>query len=102
VNYEGGVLAQPARVAIHVTHRLGALVASVALLWAAVAVLRHRHDAPARRAGYAVLVALALQLAIGISTVLLAFPLWLATAHNAGAAVLLLATVALNRTLRPA
>jgi cytochrome c oxidase assembly protein subunit 15 len=102
INYEGGVLAQPARVAIHFTHRLGAVVATAALLWAAVAVLRHRRDAPARRAAAAVLIALALQLTIGITTVLEAFPLWLATAHNAGAALLLLATVALNRTLRPA
>ena len=102
VNYLGGVLEQPARVAIHLTHRLGALLASVALVWAAVAVLRARRDAAAHRAAYAVLVLLALQLAIGISTVLLGFPLWLATAHNAGAALLLLATVALNRTLHPA
>jgi heme A synthase len=29
------------------------------------------------------------------------FPLWLATAHNAGAALLLLATLALNRSLQP-
>ena len=34
--------------------------------------------------------------------VLKGFPLWLATAHNAGAALLLLAVVALNRALRPA
>jgi len=33
--------------------------------------------------------------------VLLGFPLALATAHNAGAALLLLATLALNRTLQP-
>jgi heme A synthase len=30
------------------------------------------------------------------------FPLWLATAHNAGAALLLLATLGLNRALRRA
>jgi heme A synthase len=34
--------------------------------------------------------------------VLRGFPLWLATAHNAGAAVLLLTVVALVRSLRPA
>jgi cytochrome c oxidase assembly protein subunit 15 len=44
--------------------------------------------------------ALALQLAIGSFMVLKGFPLWLATAHNAGAALLLLATLALNRALR--
>ena len=36
-----------------------------------------------------------------IYTVLRGFPLWLATAHNAGAALLLLATLALNNSLRP-
>ncbi|MCC7463812.1 MAG: COX15/CtaA family protein [Gammaproteobacteria bacterium] len=102
VNYEGGVLEHPARVAIHLTHRLGALLATALLLWAALAVLRLRRDSGARRASVAVLVTLALQFTIGASTVLLGFPLWLATAHNAGAALLLLATVALNRTLRPA
>jgi cytochrome c oxidase assembly protein subunit 15 len=102
VNYEGGVLDQPARVAIHFTHRLGAVLAVIMLLWASITVLRNRSDGSARHAAYAVVIALALQFGIGVSTVLFGFPLWLATAHNAGAAVLLLATVALNRALRPA
>jgi cytochrome c oxidase assembly protein subunit 15 len=102
VDYEGGVLEGPARVAIHYTHRLGAIVASVALLLAAGATLKGTAPRePARRAAYAVLAALALQLAIGTSMVLKGFPLALATAHNAGAALLLLCVVALNRTLRP-
>ena len=42
IDYEGGVLDNPTRVAIHLTHRLGALVASVALGCAAVFVLRQR------------------------------------------------------------
>ena len=48
---------------------------------------------------WAVLGALALQLFIGMSMVLKSFPLWLATAHTAGAALLLLATLALLRAL---
>src|SRR5580700_10107198 len=32
IDYEGGVLAHPARVAIHVTHRLGAVVAGLSLI----------------------------------------------------------------------
>jgi heme A synthase len=43
-----------------------------------------------------------LQLLIGAAMVLRGFPLWIATAHNAGAALLLLAAIALNRSLRPA
>jgi len=100
INYEGGVLDNPARVAIHFTHRLGALVTTVALSLAALAVLRARGPAGARAAAWAVLTALALQLLIGVSMVLRAFPLWLATAHTAGAALLLLATLALLRSLR--
>ena len=46
--------------------------------------------------------ALALQLTIGITHGGAGFPLWLATAHNAGAALLLLSTLALNRALRDA
>jgi cytochrome c oxidase assembly protein subunit 15 len=103
VNYEGGVLQHPARVAIHFTHRLGALVATTALLVAALATLRWRNKrGRARLAAYAVLGALALQLLIGTSMVLEGFPLALATAHNAGAALLLLATLALLRSLRTA
>ena len=97
INYEGGVLEHPARVAIHLTHRIGAVVASVALLLAAIAVLRLRALAHARLAAFAVIVALAVQLFIGISMVLEAFPLPLATAHNAGAALLLLAALSLYR-----
>lgn len=89
-------------VGIHFAHRLGALCTTGFLLLAAARVLRSRSDNFARRAALAVLVALALQLLIGVSMVLRGFPLWLATAHNAGAAVLLLAVVALVRSLRPA
>jgi heme a synthase len=89
-------------VGIHFAHRLGALGVTVLLVLAAARVLRSRTDDFARRAALAVLAALALQLLIGISMVLRGFPLWLATAHNAGGALLLLAVVALVRSVRPA
>jgi heme a synthase len=101
INYEGGVLDNPARVAIHLSHRYGAAVASVLLLAAAFAALRARAGRPPAAAAIAVLLGLTLQLLIGICMVRMGFPLWLATAHNAGAALLLLATLALNRSLRP-
>jgi len=98
-NYEGGVLGSPARVAIQLTHRLGALVAATALTLAALFVLRRRGLAAARPRAGLLLGALALQLLIGVSMVVGGFPLWLATAHTAGAALLLLATLALLRAL---
>jgi heme a synthase len=100
INYEGGVLDSASRVAIHFTHRLGAVVATLSLLLAAILTLRLRREPASRRAAVAVLAALALQLCIGIFMVLRGFPLQIATAHNAGAALLLLATLALYRSLR--
>jgi cytochrome c oxidase assembly protein subunit 15 len=100
INYAGGVLDHPARVAIHFTHRVGAAVVSVLLLLAAFSSFRGLGPGP-RRAGLLVLLALGLQVSIGIYMVLRAFPLPLAAAHNAGAALLVGATVFLNRKLRP-
>jgi cytochrome c oxidase assembly protein subunit 15 len=102
INYTGGVLEHPARVAIHFTHRLGAILASLAVLLAAVLALRAAPTALVRNAGWWAAGALGLQLAIGILMVLQAFPLPLATGHNAGAAALLLAMLLLNRRLREA
>jgi cytochrome c oxidase assembly protein subunit 15 len=100
INYAGGVLDHPARVAIHFTHRVGALVASTLLLLAVFAALRGLGAGP-RWAALAVLAALATQISIGVFMVLRAFPLELAAAHNAGAALLVGTTVLLNRRLRP-
>jgi cytochrome c oxidase assembly protein subunit 15 len=100
INYAGGVLDHPARVAIHFTHRVGAVVAGLLLLLAACFAVRGLGSAP-RWAATAVLFALAAQISIGVFMVLRAFPLELAAAHNAGAALLVAATVWLNRTLRP-
>ena len=87
-NYEYGVLEHPARTAIHIVHRIGAvgvtaIVGVFALLLIAAGVAR-------RGLGLALLGALALQIAIGIGIVVQHLPLGLATAHNAGAALLLL------------
>ncbi len=99
INYAGGVLDHPARVAIHFTHRVGAVAASVLLLMAAFAAFRLGRGP--RWAGVLVVAALALQIAIAVFMVLRAFPLSLAAAHNAGAALLVGATVILNRRVRP-
>ena len=100
INYAGGVLDHPARVAIHFTHRVGAVVASALVLLAAFFAIRGLGSGP-RWAALAVVSALAAQVSVGVFMVLRAFPLELAAAHNAGAALLVAATVLLNRKLRP-
>jgi len=99
INYEGGVLENPARVAIHLTHRMGAVIATLTLSLAALTVLTRRLLARFALPAWLVLAALLLQLTIGVSMVLRGFPLQLATAHTAGAALLLLAVLALLRSV---
>jgi heme a synthase len=98
VNYEGGVLDAPARTAIQLAHRFGAAVVFCYGLALALLALRHTQT---RGFALALGAALLLQVALGISNVVLGLPLPVATAHNAGAALLLLALLALLVRLRP-
>ncbi len=99
VDYEGGVLDNPARTAIHFVHRLGAIVLTAWLLALVVSAWRSGHASVKRAAG-AVGIALIVQLTIGLSIVVYSLPLGLATAHNGGAAILLLATLSFNHCVR--
>jgi cytochrome c oxidase assembly protein subunit 15 len=101
VNYEGGVLANAARVAIHVTHRLGAVVTGLTLITLGLTVWRRATSLRLKRAGLLLVAAVLLQISLGIATVHFGFPLPVATMHNAGAALLLLAMVWLVRALWP-
>jgi len=97
IDYEGGVLDHPARVAVHFTHRLGAVLAAL-LIGALGASLLVRRGA--RADGFAVLAVLALQLSLGISIVVFHVPLPIAVAHNGAAALLLLAVLNANQRIR--
>ncbi len=96
IDYEFGVLDAPSRVAIHYTHRLGAMATFLFLGVLALRTLRGAGSDPVRRASALVLIALVAQVSIGIGVVWFGLPLWLATSHNAVAALLLLATINLN------
>jgi len=99
IDYEGGVLDHPARVAIHFTHRLGALAAALVLAAVAWLAVRRGSTRAVRIAGTALGVVLCIQIVLGPSMVLHALPLALATAHNGVAALLLLAIVAVLRSV---
>jgi cytochrome c oxidase assembly protein subunit 15 len=99
IDYEGGVLDHPARVAIHFVHRLWAVIAALVigvLAWRALNAGRSR---AVRIAGGALGGLLIVQLVLGPTMVMKALPLGLATAHNGVAALLVLALVALLRFL---
>lgn len=90
INYEYGVLENDARAAIHMSHRLGALVTLLTLgllIWRLL--LQERSMS---RLGVLLLILLLTQIGLGISNVLAHLPLPVAVAHN-GVAALLLATL---------
>ena len=96
IDYEGGVLDHPARVAVHFTHRLGAVVAALLIAALGARLLASRGTRPD---GLAVLAVLALQLSLGISIVVFHVPLPVAVAHNGVAALLLLAVLNANQRI---
>src|SRR5690606_25581614 len=93
IDYEGGILDHPARVAIHFTHRLGALLTTLVVGGLALLLLVRGGARRLRLLGGALAAALLLQVSIGISVVEFALPLPVAVMHNSGAAILLLALV---------
>lgn len=101
IDYEGGVLDAPARVAIHYTHRLGAYVTTLVLLVLAAGVWRRGQTLRTRASAVAVAAALVVQMLIGMNLVWQGWPLALGTAHNAGAALLVIIMVTLLRNLHP-
>jgi cytochrome c oxidase assembly protein subunit 15 len=101
IHYEFGVLDNPARTGIHVAHRIGALVTAIYLLGLCARLLFKVRDNAVRAVCMTVLVLTVSQVGLGIANVVLGWPLSMAAAHNATAALLLLAMLALNFLLKP-
>jgi heme a synthase len=92
-NYLGGLLDNTARTAIHMGHRIGALLVFFAVGSLALRLLSIE---PARRLGIAVAALLLIQIALGVMNVVLRLPLPVATAHNGTGALLLLGVITVN------
>ncbi len=86
VDYEGGVLDLPSRIAIHITHRTGALFVFILLGWLTFKMLRNFQT---QSAGYVLGTLLVAQVTLGILNILLYLPLPNAVAHNGVGALLL-------------
>jgi cytochrome c oxidase assembly protein subunit 15 len=98
VDYEGGVLDGASRIAIQLAHRGMAVVVFLYLLALAFKLIR----TPGLWFAGVVLGLLTLaQVGLGIANVVMGLPLWVATMHNGGAALLLFLLVGLLARLRP-
>lgn len=95
-----GSLGEPldasARVTIHMMHRIGALVTSLVIGWLAFHVFSRAQSLAMRIIALTIAVLLTIQILLGVTNVLAILPLPIAVAHNAVAALLLLALVTLN------
>ena len=97
-DFEGGVLAGEARIAIQLAHRMMALVVFAYLMWLTLRLLR----TPGLRGWATLLGTFTLaQVGLGIANVVLGLPLWSAVLHNAGAVLLLFVLVSLLARVRP-
>ena len=95
----GAVIAGDAGKLIHMTHRAGALLTFLYIVWLGWRAARLGHGY--RATALTMLVLLGLQVLLGAGAVATGLPLWMVTSHNAVAALLLLCTVNLYHLLTP-
>jgi cytochrome c oxidase assembly protein subunit 15 len=98
-NYLGGQMDGEARVAIHMAHRMGAVLVTLVLGFLIFKLYKNAGSREMTRLAHVLLGLLILQVSLGISNIVFSLPLWVAVAHNAGGALLLLTLVTLNYRL---
>lgn len=99
VDYEGGVLSVEAGTAVHLTHRIGAIITLLITGFLVILLIKMKQQLSNRLAIILTLV-LATQITLGLLNIVLVLPLVIAVAHNGGAALLLITLVSINRILR--
>jgi cytochrome c oxidase assembly protein subunit 15 len=93
---DGAYLPVTSLMAIHWSHRVGAIMVSLTIAWLAFGLWQLPHG---RRRAVLLLGLLATQVGLGILNVVLSLPLALAVAHNFVAALLLAVTLTINLQL---
>lgn len=100
IDYEGGVLHGSARTAIHMAHRIGAVITFFTIITVVVQALRSGIK-NVKLTGLIVLILLITQVSLGIANIKFFLPLSVAVAHNGVAALLLLSLVTLLHQCLP-
>ena len=90
-----GVLTLPAQIALAWTHRLGALACFILLGLVMLSATSTNKPKPVNRAGLILSILLFIEIGLGIIGFRLAMPLWVAVAHNAVAALLMLPLISI-------
>ena len=101
LTYEGGMLSLAASTAVHMAHRLGAVITFLYIGWLALHTMRLGYENNLCRYGFLVLVLVTAQVFLGATDVLLHLPIILGVMHTGLAALLLLSLITLNHVVRP-
>lgn len=96
-NYEFGILDSAGRIAIHVSHRIGAIITTLVLSWLCFRLIKQKENRIFKTIGHSLAGLLLVQLTLGVFNVVFQLPLYNAVAHN-GVGALLLLTLALLLT----
>jgi cytochrome c oxidase assembly protein subunit 15 len=99
--YDRTLLDLPATTAIHMNHRLGALIVLLYAGWLALRIMRIGTQESLRWHGLLLLLLLLEEAILGVMQVMAHLPLAVALAHNAVAALLLLSLITLYHMVRP-
>ncbi|MFT5880084.1 MAG: cytochrome c oxidase assembly protein subunit 15 [Moritella sp.] len=94
-SYQYGVRDAIARMNIHITHRLWAVITLLYLLSAACLLLKHRPTKKIKMVAIILILILFLQVSLGVANVYFQLPIAVAVAHNLVAALLLITLIAL-------
>lgn len=89
VDYEFGVLEGKARTAVHMSHRIGAIITLLVIGAIAIRSMQDMNK-KIKQAGGALFILLLVQFVLGLSNIFFTLPLGVAVAHNGVAALLLL------------
>ena len=96
-NYEFGVLDAGGRIAIHSSHRIGAIIATIVLAFLSYKLISQKTNKMLKKIGHSLAGLLLIQVMLGIFNIIFQLPLYNAVAHN-GVGALLLLTMALLMT----
>lgn len=88
VDYEFGVLDTPARTAVHVSHRMGAVLTLIIVGLIAAGSIKNS-NVRVKRAGVVLLSLLLLQFSLGVANIVFTLPITIAVLHNGVASLLL-------------
>lgn len=96
-DYEFGILDNTARIAIHATHRIGAIVTTLVMSFLCFKLISQQTSTTLKKFGVLLAGLLVIQVMLGVFNIIFDLPLYNAVAHN-GVGALLLLTMAMLLT----